>query len=197
MLIVCTANRCRSPLAAAILRDAITERDLPAEIVTAGLRGSGRPATTATAAAGARRGLDLAQHRSQPLGADLIAAADVVLGIERTHVLEAVVRNRSAWPRAFTFKELVRRGEAVGPRGPVEATAGWLARVGAGRARRDLLGRSSDDDLADPTGGTAAEHDDLVWELEDLAERLAALLAAPLRVAAVRWRAPRQIDWVA
>ena len=162
-----------------MLRAATDARDAAAEIVTAGLRGTGRRVTDETAILGARRDLDLARHRSRPVTAGLVTEADLVIGMERTHVREVVAIDATAWPRAFTLKELVRRGEAVGPRRPEEPLGDWLDRVGEGRVGRELLGSSPDDDVPDPTGGPIAEHEDLVAELDEQVGRLVALAWPP------------------
>jgi hypothetical protein len=79
--------------------------------------------------------------------------ADLVLGMERAHVRHAVLLEPEAWPRTFTLKELVRRGEELGSRPPVESPGAWLARAHEGRDRPDMLGDSLLDDVADPYGG--------------------------------------------
>jgi protein-tyrosine phosphatase len=175
VLVVCTANRCRSPLAAALLRASLVTRRALAQVDTAGLGEPGFPATDETVRVAARRGLDLDEHRSQQLARDLIAPADLVLAMERLHVRQVVLTVPSAWPNTFTLKELVRRGEAVGPRPAGASLTTWIARVHEGRQRRDLLGASPLDDLSDPTGGTLTEHEDTARELEDLLERLVGL----------------------
>jgi hypothetical protein len=48
----------------------------------------------------------------------MIRHATLRIGLEREHVQEAVLLDGSAWPRTFTLKEIVRRGEEVGPRRP-------------------------------------------------------------------------------
>ncbi len=175
ILVVCTANQCRSPLAAALLQAALHARGVLVEVDTAGLGEPGFAATDPTLAVGARRGLDLTAPRSRQLTPDLIAPADLVLGLERRHVREVVVMVPSAWPRSFTLKEVVRRGERVGRRQSGESLPSWLERVHEGRERRELLGSSRLDDVGDPSGGTVADHEDLARELEDLLERLVGL----------------------
>jgi protein-tyrosine phosphatase len=145
-----------------------------AEVDSAGLGEAGFPATDATVAVAARRGLDLADHRSRRLTADLITPADLVLGMERVHVREVVVARPSAWPRTFTLKELARRAEAVPARTADLTVPAWIARLHEGRERRDLLGVSPLDDVTDPTGGTLAEHEDTARELDALIDRLLA-----------------------
>jgi protein-tyrosine phosphatase len=176
VLLVCTANQCRSPLAGAVLSDAAKARGASIEIETAGLVGDGAPATDATVTVAQQRGLDLSDHRSRALTPDLIAGSDLVLGMERVHVREAVVLLPQAWPLSFTLKEFVRRAEAIGQRRSDEDLAQWIARIHNGRDRVSLLGSSSVDDLNDPTGGTFAEHADTVLELDDLVERLVRLI---------------------
>ena len=156
-----------------------------AEVDSAGLGEPGFPATESTSAVAARRGLDLAQHQSQLLTADLINSADLVLGMERVHVREVVLASPPAWPRTFTLKELVRRGEALGPIEPGEPLGAWLDRAHEGRRTQELLGASPVDDIADPTGGPIGEHEDLAAELEDLVGGLVNLVCpderAPIR----------------
>lgn len=188
LLVVCTANRCRSPLAGAMLEEALARRGVPATVETAGFGGGGQPATRETQAVATARGLDLTGHRSAHLGPRL-ADADVVLAMERLHVRDVVVADAGAWPRTFTLKEAVRRGEAVGPRQPGEPLEGWLARVHEGRQTQELLGVSPDDDVADPTGGTRVEHEEMSDELADLISRFVDL-AWPPTVAAVDWMPP-------
>jgi protein-tyrosine phosphatase len=117
-------------------------------------------------------GVDVRAHRSQVATAADLADADLVLGMAREHVRQAVVLDPDVWPRAFTLKELVRRGQLVGQRPDSEPLADWLARAGEDRNRAVLLGNSPTDDVADPIGGppqaytaTAAQLDDLVSSL--------------------------------
>jgi low molecular weight protein-tyrosine phosphatase len=187
VLVVCTANRCRSPLAAALLTNALARRGQPAMVETAGLRSAGLPATHETVLVAGRRGFDLGDHESRRLARDEVERVDLVVGMERLHVREIVAASRSAWPRTFTLKELVRRGEAIGPRASDEPLSAWVARVHAGRVPRDLLGASVDDDVADPSGAPVGDHEDLANELEDLIGRLSALVAVEPTPPPIAW----------
>ena len=176
ILVVCTANQCRSPLVAASLRAHLAGRDPELTVGSAGLGASGYPATSPTVNAARAFGLDLSQHRSRQLDAALTANAELIVGMERQHVREAVVLDQRVWSRAFTLKELVRRASAVGPRASDESLDQWLHRVGEGRRPADLLGQSRDDDVADPTTDPLADYatmarevDTLVRDLVDLA----------------------------
>ena len=123
----------------------------------------------------AARGHDVRPHRSRAVTRDDIAGADLILGMTRDHVRHAVVLLPDAWERAFTLPELVRRGSQAGARAPHEPLRAWLERVGADRDRRDLLGSSPADDVADPTGGPARGYEATAALLDRLTHELATL----------------------
>lgn len=170
--VLCTANRCRSPLAAAILRREVAARDLPVEVASAGILAAGHPATARTIEVANRRGLDLRPHVSRVLARDLLVGADLIVGMERLHVREAVLLEPSVWPHAFTLPELVRRAEAVVPREPDVSLRGWLEILSVGRSRLTMMGNAPEDEVRDPTTDASVDHESTAAELEDLVERL-------------------------
>ena len=177
VLVVCSANQCRSPIGAALLRRELHHRDPEVVVASAGvLAHDGSPATAGTVKAARDFGIDLHGHRSQAATRDVIAGSDLVLGMERMHVREAVVLDPRAFPRSFTLKEIVRRGEERGPRQPGETQAQWLATVHQGRKTFALLGTSTDDDVADPTSDWSVDHDSMATEVDDLVLHLVDLL---------------------
>lgn len=177
VLVVCSANQCRSPMGAALLRRELHRRDPEVVVASAGvLARDGSPATAGTVKAARDFGIDLQGHRSQAATRDVIVGADLVLGMERMHVREVVVLDPRAFGRSFTLKEIVRRGEEHGPRGAGESQAQWLAAVHQGRRPASLLGASPDDDVADPTNDLGVDHDSMVDEVDDLVLRLVDLL---------------------
>jgi len=176
ILILCTGNICRSPMAEALLRERLRERGIDASVSSAGLSFDDRPATGDAVDAATGYGLDLRGHRSRVLAPELVEQADLVLAMERLHAREAIVLADGAFAKTFTLKELVRRARAKGHRDTDESLEEWLARVSAGRKAIDLMGESRDDDVADPYLSSAkvyaaciAELDDLVRELVNLA----------------------------
>jgi protein-tyrosine phosphatase len=176
-LVVCTANQCRSPLAAAILQARCDSLELEILVDSAGVQAvPGIPATPPTVDAAASLGLDLSDHRSQAITPELVRSADLVVVMERRHVQEVVLATPEAFGRTFTLKELVRRGSEIGPRDPGETFDSWLARVHEGRRPADLLGASDDDDIADPTGRVLADHRSTASELDALIAALLELL---------------------
>jgi protein-tyrosine phosphatase len=158
-----------------MLRAELSARGVELPVSSAGLLGEQQPVTDATSDVAQALDLDLSGHESQLLAPQLVRGAELVIGMERRHVREAVVLDPSAWPRTFTLKELVRRGEAVGARADRDSLDEWLERVHAGRQRSALLGASPDDDVADPTGTPFADHGATAQELSDLVARLVRL----------------------
>lgn len=168
-------------MAEAILRHRLEEAGVEASVSSAGLHAGGRPATTAGVAAMAARGLDTSGHVSRQLEAEMVAAADLIVGMAREHVREVAVIDPGALARSFTLKELVRLGEQAGPRAPDEPLEAWLARLGRGRERQRLLGAGHDPDydVEDPVGRGRDDYEATAAELDDLLGRLAALALAP------------------
>ena len=163
-------------MAAALLGRRLDEAGVKAVVSSAGLLFDGHPATDHGVAVMAGRGIDTSGHRSRKLRSDLLPGADLVIGMARSHVREAVALAPDAWGRAFTLKEIVRRGEERGGREPGEALGEWVARLHAGRRVTDLLGDSDADDVADPIGGPRRSYERTAEELDDLTARLARLL---------------------
>ena len=153
ILVLCTANVCRSVMAQAMLSARLAARGRAVRVASAGMLAGGRPPPPEVISVMAARGADVTGHRSRLVTADDLAAADLVLGLAREHVRHAAVLLPAAWPRSFTLLELVRRGRRAGPRSAGETLGDWLTRAAGDRGRRDLLGSSPADDVADPAGG--------------------------------------------
>jgi protein-tyrosine phosphatase len=148
----------------------------PAAFSSAGLLEGGRSVTAHTLTVMDSFGVDLSGHRSTQLTTKAIEEADLILGMERRHGREVVLRHPSAFGRTFTLKDLVRRGEELGPRRPGQPVGLWLDALGQGRARSDLVGLSAEDEVADPVGGNLAAHRATATELSDLVQRMAKFL---------------------
>jgi protein-tyrosine phosphatase len=163
-------------MAQSMLAAELTARAVPATVTSAGTAAAdGRAAPPEVIATLAARGLDAAGHRSRAVTRADLAGADLVLGMTREHVRHAVVLDASAWPRAFTLRELVGRGRRAGPRAVGEELGDWLARAAAGRTRTELLGQGPADDVADPAGGPLAGYADTAELLGQCTRELAAL----------------------
>ena len=163
-------------MAEALLRDRLARRGVPAHVHSAGLLDDGVPASAHGVDVLRARNLDLADHRSRTLSPDLVEGTDLLLGMARVHVREAVVLRPQVWPKAFTLKELVRRGDEIGPRPPGQSVEEWLLKAHAGRTHAGLLGEDPADDIFDPIGASRSQYEKTAAEIEDLTDRLVALL---------------------
>jgi protein-tyrosine phosphatase len=163
-------------MAEALFRRAIADRGISAAVGSAGSLTGGAPAAAGSVQVMAQRGLDLRAHRSRRATAADVAGADLVLGMGRSHCREAVVLHPPAWPYTFTLRELVRRGDATGPRRPGQPLEEWLAALGRGRTRTALLGEDAGDDIADPMGGPIPAYQATAVLLGDLVDRAVTLV---------------------
>ena len=155
LLLVCTGNQCRSPMAMTLARAWFDEHDGAAvDIESAGtmLDVDGRPASDGALRSMEKRGLDLADHVSRPVVDEMVDHADLVLTMERAHVRALVNMQPDAYPRTYTLLEFARRTATVQPRRSDQPLADWLEDVHTGRTARELLGASPDDDIEDPIG---------------------------------------------
>jgi protein-tyrosine-phosphatase len=85
VLLVCSGNTCRSPMAGALLQHLWTG-DQPLTVLTAGTSTTaGQPASGHAITAMAERGLDLGAHRSQPVTERLVREADLILTMTSRH----------------------------------------------------------------------------------------------------------------
>jgi len=184
VLVLCTGNTCRSPMAQALLARRLMALGFTAVIHSAGMLGGGEPARPEAVRVMAGYGIDISAHRSRMVTAADLDQADLTLAMAREHVRHAVVTAPAAWPRTFTLPELVRRGTAIGSRRPGESLPGWLNRAQAGRQRTALLGSSADDDVADPAGGPPHGYELAAAFLSQLIDRLVELCWEPDQLAA-------------
>lgn len=148
ILVVCTANICRSPLAELLLTDRLDQRRF--EVASAGVRGwRDQPMDDAVQHEARRLGLDPTGFRSRPLRAEHITSADLVLTATKEHragVLELVP---TALRRTYTLREFA----AVGCEVPLGAPEEVVAAVSRSRSHA-----GPDIDVPDPFRGTDDAH---------------------------------------
>jgi protein-tyrosine-phosphatase len=116
--------------------------------------------------------LDLAEHQATRIERGGLAAADLVVGFERSHVAAAVIEGGAARERAFTLPEFVPLAENVvveEGRDPVERAR--LVVRAAAAARSTAQGRALPE-LRDPAGGPERGYDAVAAELVSLSRRL-------------------------
>lgn len=88
ILIVCTANICRSPVVHALLADRLKRDGYPDwQVASAGTWADyGQAASRYSVEVLADQNLDISQHSSQPVNSDLLAWSDLVLCLASGHV---------------------------------------------------------------------------------------------------------------
>ncbi len=86
ILIVCTGNICRSPMAMGLLRDKLREEGLEDQyaVSSAGVWGlDSQPPSAYAIQMMAERGIDISDHRSRDLSSADVEEADLILTMER------------------------------------------------------------------------------------------------------------------
>jgi protein-tyrosine phosphatase len=171
---VCTGNRFRSPLAAALL--ARETKRLPLRIESLGTLDVGaKPPLPEAAKIAKGYGLDLSDHRARALAQVDLEPFDLVLGFERLHVISSVFEARAAIERTFTLPELVERLQRL-PGAPLPKEPLERARVRirqAHVARPPGFRKGPFPELGDPLGLTRRAQRQTAAELAALVEALA------------------------
>lgn len=116
IVLVCTGNTCRSPMAEALLKKRIAERlkckiseldDRGIVIMSAGISAPpGSRAAPEAIQAMQERGLDLKLHESQPLSERIVRFADVIITMTRGH-RDTIIET---WPDAESRVHPISRG---------------------------------------------------------------------------------------
>ena len=79
MLLLCTANVCRSVMAQAMLSARLAARGVAVPVASAGLLGEGRPPPPEVVSVMAARGIDVTGHRSR-IVTDVMAQIEATIG---------------------------------------------------------------------------------------------------------------------
>lgn len=168
---VCTGNRFRSPLAAALFERA---GGAHVEVRSLGTLELGSvPVLPEAAAVGSRLGIDLSDHRASRVAPGSLAELDLVVGFERAHVATAVIEGGAPRERTFTLPELVELLDARDE--PVGGTASERARAAIARAEvlRRTRNSSKLPEVKDPLGRSEGEQEEIGQQVERLTLALA------------------------
>ncbi len=189
ILVVCTGNICRSPIAEGMLRDALAARfgDRAPEVSSAGTWGvQGAPPTAEAVRAAGERGFDIAAHRARRLSQVPATDAGLVIAMASEH-RDILADEMGVGERVFTLKELVRLLESLPPVPPGAGPGSLSSRVEQAHAARQagFVGNPLDDDVADPIGMPLLTYRATAWELDEWVGRLVDGLygAAPMAAA--------------
>lgn len=176
ILFVCTANRCRSPLAEHLMRRALHQAGLHALVTSAGLLEGGFSTPSTGVQVAAANGLDLTKHRSSRVSARAVEVSDVILTMNRAHAREIVALAPESWPRVYPLKQFTEFLEHVElPRRIYFRDAAML--VGETRKRSSILGNPDFDAVQDPVGSPAAVWRTVLVDLQNHLDRVIRPLA--------------------
>jgi protein-tyrosine phosphatase len=176
ILVVCTANVCRSPVAAMMLDKALLERGIDAIVESAGFLEPGQTACATMTNFGGELGLDLSFHRSRPVDSFVIGDANLVLAMERRHARDLMVSFDIGFERVFTIGGLLTQAVSTPPMG--EGLDEWLARIAKCRSYSEFLGSNYDDDVVDPHGESKRIHRRAFDHLQKSMEKVADVVAS-------------------
>lgn len=165
LLVVCTANICRSVMAERVLRREVGARGLDVEVSSCGILFDGEPASDTVIAVLGERGIDARDHASRRFQPEMLRDVDLVVTMERMHARELAVTLEGASPRIHTLGSIVAWLGEQEPdgRSPSELVAAFAAE----RRSSDLLG-SGTDEVEDPHGRSKRIHRKTADRLERL-----------------------------
>jgi len=177
VLVVCTANICRSPMAAALLAHHLHAAGSSTRVASAGTHALPGEAAPNSVAVMADRGIDIVAHTPRLLARDDIEWADVIVTMEAAHVAHVVALDSAAFAKTFCVRELVARSERAGARRTDEPLGEYLAQLHTGRRALDVLRAAAEFDIADPVGQSREAFATSAKELDDLMSVVAAIVA--------------------
>ena len=174
ILVICTANICRSPMTEALLRSAVEKRGLDVLVESAGFLFQDKEATPVVVDIMGERGLDISSHRSRKVTAESINTADLVVAMERRHVRDLTLLADDAVSRIDTIGGLVARLHGVDGESPAQRISAAIAPRVAG----DMLGRGADE-VDDPFGKSKRVNRATADRLTELSQALIDGVFAP------------------
>lgn len=175
ILVLCTANVCRSPMAEALLTRALTAAGVEANVSSAGFLEGGRRADDDAIAVMRSLGFDISAHRSQEVTRPQLVVHDLILTMTRAHIRSLDELWPEARSRAFTLGSV-----AVAETGPASLDPDeldeWTRALDAARDPNDLLG-TGHDETRDPLGRPRRVFAQTAQQLSQRCQSVARILA--------------------
>lgn len=138
ILFICTANQIRSPLAEALLKEILHEEGFSTDwnVESAGTWASdGLPALPYAIKIGNELGVDLSEHRSRMVTADMLKNAKLVFAMEERHKESLKFEFNEFKDKIFLLRELIGQNQDI--RDPV--SNGYPAYVQIGYQIQSIL----------------------------------------------------------
>lgn len=153
ILVVCTANQCRSPMAEFLLRQAVEDNGINWRISSAGTHASaGLPMHPNTERLLVRRGIDVNGWTTSIVDDRLLDTSAVVLTATRQHSSYLIAARPALRTKIFPLRRFARLAASVREDRTRSAIAGDLAALLAVAGTAGVPGAAVEDDLADPIG---------------------------------------------
>ncbi|WP_433374249.1 hypothetical protein [Streptosporangium sp. CA-115845] len=180
ILIVCTANIVRSPMAEAIARAMLRFSSCPILVSSAGTHArAGHPMAPYALDTLRNLGLDGSEHLSRPLDSALVGDADLILTMETGQRGTAVTMDPTAIHRTFTLREFAHLSAGRKIRHRSDTVGRAHAVVQAVARRRGAPGRHPSVEIADPYGGPPREYEECSRVIGDSLSRALGELLGP------------------
>lgn len=178
IVVVCTANICRSPFAELFLRRCLhTAHVTSVEVVSAGTAALvAAQIHPLSAAELTLRGIDSASFAPRQVDRRILSESDLVLTMTRAHRGELLDREPGALRRTFTFREFAK---LVGhpSAGHADSFAGLVQGAYLARSSSPGAVNGEEADIADPYGGTHEAFAEMAGSIERDAHTIAHALS--------------------
>lgn len=162
---MCTANVCRSALAAGLLKLRATQAGAPISVASAGILAEGMKSDPHVVSVLSEYGVDGSSKRSRLLDREILAGADLILPMTMSHARRAIGELPAARERVFLLREVVQLSSTVGPRPDDMPLDKWLRLLDGART----LNYAEEDaafEVPDPIGEPREVFVELAKELD-------------------------------
>ena len=114
IVFVCTANTCRSPMAEGLFRHALNAQPEPLKSLVVSSAGvstfDSQPAANNAVTALSKVGIDISNHRSQPITREMLDRALVFFAMTDTHLAMITFQTEPAPTNAFLMRQFLEKG---------------------------------------------------------------------------------------